>query len=139
MTRFMIVVIASAMLASAGCGGDDGSKDASGTTGAKTTSTADTTGSKHAESKPKAAPKPDESSASRRRSEAFRRGRDTCRAHGVAELARKYDVPSSNPYRVAQAYATKTYRPSVRPDGYEGCLLGLKASTGSTSAPSPSP
>jgi hypothetical protein len=146
MTRFMVAVVASAILAGGGCGGDDGSKDTSGTTGAAKTNTSPTrnSGSKRdGAKKAPSAPKPDTSSASRQRSEAFGRGRDTCRSQGVTKLARRYHVRSTNPYLVAKEYALENYRPPVRPDGYEGCLLGFRASTGgpggATGSTSPKP
>jgi hypothetical protein len=137
MRRFLIVVVASAAVAGAGCGGDDGSPDASGgTETAQTQSPASTrtqTGvnPKRTSGKRKAfTPKsPAAAKLIERRAEAFRKARKFCRSHTVAELARRYDARIRNPVEVSRAYATGAYSLAVQPGAFEGCLAGFSATS----------
>jgi hypothetical protein len=137
--RFLIVVIASAAAAGTGCGGDDGSRDASGgatvttQSGQSPTSTTrkNGVGAKRTSGKRKAfTPKsPAAARLIERRAEAFRKARKVCRSHTVAELARRYEARIRNPVEVARAYATGAYSLSVQPGAFEGCLAGFSAAS----------
>jgi hypothetical protein len=136
--RFLIVVIASAVLAGSGCGGDDGTRDASsGTTDTAVTQSPTSTTTqngvdpKRTSGKQKAfAPKsPAAAKLIKRRAEAFWQARKVCRSRTVAELARRYKARIQNPVEVSRAYATMAYSPSVQPGAFEGCLAGFSATS----------
>jgi hypothetical protein len=147
MGRFLIVVIASAAVASIGCGDDDGSGDAPGgradtpqTQPSTSGTTQDGLGSKRSLGKEKALRAPKSRAAARlirRRAGAFRQARQVCRSHTVAELARRYKARIRNPVEVARAYAMKAYRPPVQPGAFEGCVVGFRRSPSMPSATSP--
>jgi hypothetical protein len=147
MGRFLIVVIASAAVASMGCGDDDGSGDAPGgradtpkTQSPTSTKTQDGLGSKLSSGKEKALLAPKSRAAAkliRRRGGAFRQARKVCRTHTVAELARRYKARIRNPVEVARAYTLKAYSPPVQPGAFEGCLAGFSRSPSKPSPTSP--
>jgi hypothetical protein len=147
MGRFLIVAIASAAVATTGCGDDDGSGDAPGgrtdppqAQSPTSATTQDGLGSKPGSGKLKRSPVPKSRAAAKligRREEAFRQARKVCRSYSVAELARRYEARIRNPVEVARAYAIEAYSAPVRPGAFEGCVAGFSKRASTPSAASP--